>query len=205
MRYVFAILIWCSGASAQPATLPPIAVGDDGVTIRLLRQALDRPDEAIDAETLAAAKVAAGLPPSAQLTREHVRTLLVARVGAPATRTAIWLDDGEWLPGTKPAEKAATVTALLDRAQLDVIVVRAANALHPYPARPSEFRRATGDAEPVDTQREQREATKAFLALVLRVRVETGAWPPMLSTEQRQALVQALRGLDVRGIAPSVP
>lgn len=197
MRYVFAILIWCSVAQAQP-----VQPGDDGLTIRLLRSTLELPPGALDAETIAAAKALAGLPSNAALTTQHLRQILHARAGALPTRTAVWLDAGEWYDGTTPAQKTAIVTALVKRSQLDVIALRAANALHPYPARPSEFERLTGDPDPVDTQREQREAAKVALAIGLRVRVETGAWPPSVTTEQRQALVTALRGLDVRSIAP---
>ena len=168
--------------------------------MRLLRSTLNLAPGPLDAETIVAANALAGLPPAATLTKQHLHQVLHARVGMAPTRTAVWLDDGTWYDGTTPAQRAETVAALLDRAQLDVVVLRAANALHPYPTRPSEFRRATGDAEPVDTAHEQREAAKVVLAMALRVKVEVGTWPPNITAVQQAVLTAQLVGLDVQGI-----
>src|SRR3990167_5038729 len=200
MRYAMTIafIICCAtAASAQ------IKVGDDGVRVRLLRSVLGVPDGAADAALITLVAKDGGN------TAANVRALL-ARAGDAPARAAAWLDDGTWPVGTSAAQKAATVTALLDHEEMTDVLQRSIDALLPpvTAKRASPLRAMTGEADDAAlAAQHQARATMATalwatFPIALRTKIEVGAWPPTLAVPQQAALVAALRTIDVRALAP---
>ena len=196
MRWTTIAFILCLATTASAQVKP----GDDGLQVRLLRSVLGLEGTAADATLIAAVALSGGN------TKANVRALL-SSTGKAATAAA-WLDDGAWPTGPPQAEKAALVASLLDADGMVSVIQAAQGALFPsLPSGPKGLRALTGETGgPTPAQEHARNvAVTAFWAVApgaLRQKVETGQWPPSVTAEQRQALVQALRGLDVRSIAP---
>mgnify|MGYP001597038623 FL=1 len=201
MKFGSSVAVLCAlMLSAAPASSQPIKIGDDGLRVRLLRGVLGLEGTAADATLVAAVAISGGN------TKANIRALL-SSTGKAAT-VAAWLDDGEWPTGTPQSEKAALVASLLDADGMVSALQAAQTALFPpLPTGPKGLRALTGETGgPSRADEHARSvAVTAFWAVApaaLRVKIETGAWPPMLSTEQRAALVTALRGLDLRALTP---
>ena len=201
MRYAaLLILIWGSVASAQ------VKIGDAGVRIRLLRDVLGLSVVGADVDVRPAdAALIAEIAKNGGNTAANVRVLL-ARAGDGAVRVATWLDDGAWPPGTTAAQKAATIGALLDADAMTGVLQTAIGALLPSVTakRASPLRAMTGEADEaaLAAQHQARAVLAttlwAVMPIALRVKIETGAFPPTLTAAQRTALVAALRTIDVR-------
>ena len=196
MRYLTLAFILCL-ATAASAQIKP---GDDGLRVRLLRSVLGLEGTAADATLVQAVALAGGN------TKANIRALLSST--GKAAKVVEWLDGGEWPSDTPQTEKATIVAALLDHDGMMSVLQAAQTALFPpLPSGPKGLRALTGETGGPSRADEHSRAVAvtAFWAVApgaLRSKVETGQWPPMLSAEQRQALVTALRGLDLRSIAP---
>lgn len=182
MKSLFVAFILCLAlsASAQPA--------EEGAVARLVR--LRSPAAALEG-----------------LTRAQLRAALGSVAGPHETRLALWLDDGTWIAGTSQAEKQAAVKAILRHGRLKDALLRASHDLVPEPTgeSPSDFERMLGVTDDTEAARqswrEQTGALQATLAPALGERVQTGTWPPWITTEQRTALQRHLSRVDALEVA----
>ena len=208
MRYaVFIAFILCFAATASAQ----VKIGDDGLRVRLLRDVLGLSSVGAEVVGPVDAALVAAVAKDGGNTAANVRTLL-ARAGDGAVRAATWLDDGAWLTGTTAAQKATTIASLLDADSMTDVLQRAIDpSLPPVTARRgSPLRAMTG--EPDDAALAAQHQARAAVAtalwatfpIALRVRIETGAWPPTLTAAQIAALVAALRTIDVRALMPII-
>ena len=205
MRYATTIaFILCLAATASAQ----VKIGDVGLRIRLLRDVLGLSVVGAEVDVRPAdAALIAELAKNGGNTAANVRVLL-ARAGDGAVRAASWLDDGAWPPGTTVAQKSATVAALLDADAMTGVLQAAISSLLPAVTakRASPLRAMTGepDEAALAAQHQARAALATILwatfPIALRVKCETGAFPPTLTAAQKVALVAALRTIDVRPI-----
>ena len=202
-RAILITFILCLAATASAQ----LAEGDENAVSRLLQKRLGMPRGEADAALLEHVRKHSGGAAGA-ITKARVRQALKALASDAEARCAVWLDEGEWWPGTTPTAQSQTRTALLRWGQLDVVLGRTVQDLVPEPpadATPSAFERLTGTADPGQPARDarigERDGRLQVLAPALLLRVQTGRFPDWTSASERAALQRHLSRVDVLEIA----